>query len=179
MAQQSRTNSVIYFGQRPVEGTCVSLSRDFRAMPREHVRGGWRQQSISYSRLTTGGRLKCQVSPLLPEEIQWRGTEFSGAETGGQNPLERPLLSCRDRQRQKQAARSPQKKASFRSFTVWRFGKTGWWRRKGPSCQLPSQSSNQSPTLEPGTEFFDAETAARIRHFLRDFSSRDRILQRI
>jgi hypothetical protein len=50
---------------------------------------------------------------------------------------------------------------------------------KGPNCQLPSQSSNQSPTLEPGTEFFDAETGARIRHILRDFTSRDRIPQRI
>src|SRR2546429_7708068 len=28
----------------------------------------------------------------------------------------------------------------------------GWWRRSGPNCMLPPQSSNQSPELEPGTE---------------------------
>jgi hypothetical protein len=38
---------------------------------------------------------------------------------------------------------------------------TGWWRRKGPNCQLPTQSSNLSLTPAPGTEIFDAETGGR------------------
>jgi hypothetical protein len=38
---------------------------------------------------------------------------------------------------------------------------TGWWRRSGPNCLLPTQGSNQSPNLEPGTEFFAAETEAQ------------------
>src|ERR1700726_284976 len=42
-----------------------------------------------------------------------------------------------------------------------RFAETGWWRRSGPNCMLPTQSSNQSPNLEPGTEFFAAETGAQ------------------
>src|SRR5260221_14259898 len=29
------------------------------------------------------------------------------------------------------------------------------------NCMLPTQSSNQSPNLEPGTEFFAAETGAQ------------------
>jgi hypothetical protein len=29
------------------------------------------------------------------------------------------------------------------------FWRTGWWRRKGPNCQLPTQSSNLSLTPEP------------------------------
>jgi len=37
---------------------------------------------------------------------------------------------------------------------------TGWWRRKGPNCQPPTQSSNRSLTSESGTEIFDAETGA-------------------
>ena len=36
----------------------------------------------------------------------------------------------------------------------------GWWRRKGPNCQPPTQSSNRSLTSESGTEIFDAETGA-------------------
>jgi hypothetical protein len=32
---------------------------------------------------------------------------------------------------------------------------------EGPNCQLPTQRSNPSPPLEPGTESFDAETGAQ------------------
>src|SRR6267142_634246 len=39
-------------------------------------------------------------------------------------------------------------------------GATGWWRRKGPNCHPPTQSSNRSLTSESGTEIFDAETGA-------------------
>jgi hypothetical protein len=33
--------------------------------------------------------------------------------------------------------------------------------RSGSNCLLPTQSSNQSPNLQPGTEFFAAETGRR------------------
>src|SRR6202022_4490694 len=42
-----------------------------------------------------------------------------------------------------------------------RYLKTGWWRRKGPNCHPPTQSSNRSLAPEPGTEIFDAETGAQ------------------
>ena len=50
---------------------------------------------------------------------------------------------------------------------VWsrQFGRTGWWCWNGPNCQLPTQSSNLSLSLEPGTESFDAETAGELGTF--------------
>jgi hypothetical protein len=36
-----------------------------------------------------------------------------------------------------------------------------WWRRSVPNWLLPTQSSNQSPKLRPGTEFFAEETGRR------------------
>jgi hypothetical protein len=53
------------------------------------------------------------------------------------------------------------------------------WIQKGSNWLRTTQSSNQSLTLEPGTEFLDTETAARIRHIRRDFSGRDRTSRRI
>src|ERR1700694_4115123 len=51
---------------------------------------------------------------------------------------------------------------------------TGWWRPSGPNWLLPTQRSNQSPKLEPGTEFFAAETGRRNGLIRLDYSSRPR-----
>src|SRR4051794_29308912 len=56
-------------------------------------------------------------------ESQSRGTELSGAETGGEKPPERRALSRRDREREKQAARYPQKRPLFDRRRFPRFGK--------------------------------------------------------
>src|SRR3979409_1203471 len=58
-------------------------------------------------------------------------------------------------------AKSPQKRPLSSRRRNAPFGKTGWWRRKGPNCQPPTQSSNRSLAPEPGTEIFDAETGAQ------------------
>ena len=75
-------------------------------------------------------------------EIQAPGTEFLDAETGGQKTARETLMVGRDRERGKWAARSPQKRPLFDRRRFPRFGKTGWWRRKGPNCQPPTQSSS-------------------------------------
>src|SRR5438067_12985089 len=78
-------------------------------------------------------------------ENQSRGTELSGAETGGENPPERPLLSGRDREREKEAARCPAETASFRLIMVsevregWVVGATGI------EAVTPSMSTRCSP----------------------------------
>src|ERR1700704_6568234 len=55
----------------------------------------------------------------------------------------------------------------------------GWWRRSGSNCLLPTQGSNPSPKLEPGTEFFAAETGRQNGPIHPDCGSRDRANQRI
>ena len=75
--------------------------------------------------------------------------------------------------------KSPQKRPIWRLIGNVRFAETGWWRRSGSNCLLPTQGSNPSPKLEPGTEFFAAETGRRNGPIHPDCGSRDRANQRI
>src|SRR4051795_6717754 len=100
-----------------------------------------------------------------------RGTEFSDAETGRQNPPERPYCPAETRN-PKNSSQDPRRNGLFRSTTV--FAVRQWWRLSGPNCMLPTQTSNRSPIPEPGTEFFAAETADRIGLLRLSCAIRDR-----
>jgi hypothetical protein len=41
----------------------------------------------------------------------------------------------------------------------------GWWRLSGPNCMLPTQRSNRSAVLAPGTELSGAETGPELASF--------------
>src|SRR5437764_1606941 len=75
------------------------------------------------------------------------GTEFFAAETGRQNGLIH--ADCRSRDR-------------ALPYTTTECAR---WRRSGSNCLLPTQSSKQSPNLEPGTEFFAAEQGGEMGSF--------------
>src|SRR5437764_15220672 len=67
-------------------------------------------------------------------ENQSRGTELSGAETGGENPPERPLFSRRDREREKQAARSAPKRLFSVDHGFGGSGRLGGGRDRDRTC---------------------------------------------
>jgi hypothetical protein len=75
--------------------------------------------------------------------------------------------------------KSPQKRPIGSRRRDLRFRRTGWWRRSGSNCLLPTQGSNPSPKLESGTEFFAAETGRRNGLIRLDCRSRDRANQNI
>ena len=91
------------------------------------------------------------------------GTEFFDAETEGPDP---PFcLAETDAETRKNSKKPAVHGTNARITRGVRYLKTAWWRRSGPNCMLPTQSSNQSPNLEPGTEFFAAETGAQTPPF--------------
>ena len=75
----------------------------------------------------------------------------------------RPRVSPETQSAERWRLKSPQKRPVSSRPENLRFGGTGWWRRKGPNCQPPTQSSNRSLEPESGTEIFDAETGAQNR----------------
>src|ERR1700738_2445234 len=81
------------------------------------------------------------------------------------NPPERPLMSAETGNVENRRQESPQKRGISDRRRFPRFGKTGWWRRKGPNCQPPTQSSSNRSLTPPGTEIFDAETGAETPPF--------------
>src|SRR5712664_5033732 len=81
------------------------------------------------------------------------------------NRPERPQASPETERVERYRRKSPQKRPIGSRGRDVRFRRTGWWRRKGPNCQPPTQSSNRSLTTESGTEFFDAETEGQKPHF--------------
>src|SRR5260370_8313893 len=74
------------------------------------------------------------------------------------NPPKRPLLSAETGKVENWRQDPTQKRPLFDRRRFPRFEKTGWWRRSGPNCMLPTQSSIQPPNLVPPTEFFAAAT---------------------
>ena len=90
-------------------------------------------------------------------------------------PQRPPETEGKERYRRK----SPQKRPVASRRRDLRFRRIGWWGRYGSNCELPTQSSNRSPTFESGTETFDAETAGRNRVIRANCRSRDCANQRI
>jgi hypothetical protein len=114
-------------------------------------------------------KLRMQVRSDFALKPDRQEKDFLDAETGRQkSPLKRRTLT-ETKIRELSGPKSPQEPpylASTRNV------------RSGPNCMLPPQSSNQSPELEPGTEFFAAETGRRNGLIRLDCGSRDRVNKR-
>src|SRR6266481_4041607 len=143
------------------------------------VRGARTQSGIATapdSRIPDCGSAKPRLRALKAKPP---GTEFLDAETGRQNSRQIALAPGETKIREMSGRKSPQKRPIWRRVGNARFAETGWWRRSGPNCLLPTQGSNQSPNLGPGTEFFAAETGRRNGLIRLDCRSRDCANQRL
>jgi 5-methylcytosine-specific restriction protein A len=107
------------------------------------------------------GQVGDMVLQQLPPEIQSRGTEFLDAETGRQNPPERPLMWA-EIANVKKRLQDPRRNGLFRLATVSAVRED--WMVETEGTKLPTPPaviSNQSLTTAPGTEISDAETGAQ------------------
>src|SRR6202790_1637578 len=116
-----------------------------------------------------GSRITVAQKSELPAQVRSnfvlkparRERNFWMRRQGAKDRRQNAPTAHRDQIRELSGRKSPQKRPIRRRIGNVRFAETGWWRRSGPNCMLPTQSSNQSPNLEPATEFFAAETEAQ------------------
>ena len=80
------------------------------------------------------------------------------------NRPERPQGSPETERAERYPRKSPQKRPVLSRPGNLQFEGTGWWRSSGPNWLLPTQSSNRSPKLESGTEFFAARRSPPAEH---------------
>src|SRR5258705_4132691 len=59
------------------------------------------------------------------------GTEFLDAETGRQKSSRKRANACRDKVREANGRKSPQKRPIWRRLGKGWFAETGWWRQSG------------------------------------------------
>ena len=148
------------------------------------VRGPWIKSAITAGRVQNDALLPPRLPKFQPPGIgrQNRTTGngiFRCRDRRPKSQPERPQVSPETERLQRYLRKSPRKRPIRTRRMDLRFRRTGWWRRYGSNCQLPTQSSNPSLTPESGTEIFDAETGGRNGLIRGDCRSRDCANQRI
>src|ERR1700730_14506405 len=117
------------------------------------------------------------IEPVSDTRV--RNGNFRCRDRGPKWPHSRRLQEQRLRQPENLADMSLTSRRNCECLLLYTTTECAWWRRYGSNCQLPTQSSNRSLTLESGTEIFDAETGGRNGLIRGDCRSRDCANQRI
>lgn len=81
------------------------------------------------------------------------------------NRPERPRTSPETERVERYQRKSQQKRPNESRRRHLRFRRTGWWGWYGPNCQLPTQSSNRSPTPTQERNFLLQRPGAEMGSF--------------